>query len=475
MNRLLSAAVLLALIPLSAFGAATITIVNVDGAGEGFNDPTPVAPIGGNTGTTLGQQRLNVFQAAANVWGATLTSSITIIVNAQFDPQTCTATGAVLGAAGPASVTANFVNAPVLNTWFHRALADKFRGFDGNPGQPDIIATFNSSLGSSGGVGPAAGCGFTFYLGLDNNHGPQTDLFAVVLHELGHGLGFSTATSSSTGAQASGLPHIYDTFLFDRTLNAAWPSMTDAQRAASAINNGNLVWTGANVNSGGLSILASGTPEMAVTAPSNIAGTYIATTPASGGGMVSFPGLTGELMPAIDGAGVSVTDACEAITGANAATIAGKVALVDRGNCTFLVKATNIQAAGAVGIIIVDNAAGSPPITPGGITAAITIPIVAVTQATGTTLKNQLAFRSRRGSGIFTTLRNNTAVRTGMDAQNRLRMYAPNPVQPGSSVSHFDLIAFPNLLMEPAINPDLTHSVVVPQDLTFQLLRDTGW
>jgi hypothetical protein len=34
--------------------AATIVIVNNDGAGEGFNDPTPVAPVGGNPGVTLG-------------------------------------------------------------------------------------------------------------------------------------------------------------------------------------------------------------------------------------------------------------------------------------------------------------------------------------------------------------------------------------------------------------------------------------
>ena len=50
-------------------GDATITIVNKDPVGVGFNDPTPAAPVGGNAGTTLGQQRLNVFQAAAAIWG----------------------------------------------------------------------------------------------------------------------------------------------------------------------------------------------------------------------------------------------------------------------------------------------------------------------------------------------------------------------------------------------------------------------
>ena len=47
--------------------AATIQIVNLDGAGEGFNDGTAVAPIGGNPGTTRGAQRLNVFNQAAAV------------------------------------------------------------------------------------------------------------------------------------------------------------------------------------------------------------------------------------------------------------------------------------------------------------------------------------------------------------------------------------------------------------------------
>src|SRR5262249_48785631 len=54
-------------------------------------------------------------------------------------------------------------------------------------------------------------------------------------------------------------------------------------------------------------------------------------------------------------------------------------------------------------------------------------------------------------------------------------LFTPNPVQVGSTISHWDQIAFPNQLMEPAINGDLTHSVMPPQDLTLPLLRDVGW
>ena len=59
----------------------------------------------------------------------------------------------------------------------------------------------------------------------------------------------------------------------------------------------------------------------------------------------------------------------------------------------------------------------------------------------------------------------------GLTAAIRVLMYAPNPFQGGSSVSHWDVSASPNLLMEPAINPDLTDSV----DLTVDLFRDIGW
>ena len=54
-------------------------------------------------------------------------------------------------------------------------------------------------------------------------------------------------------------------------------------------------------------------------------------------------------------------------------------------------------------------------------------------------------------------------------------MYSPDPFDGGSSVSHWDTSPFPNLLMEPNISGDLTHSVMVPFDLTTSLFIDLGW
>ena len=106
---ILAAAVLaLGLVSGHAAHAATITIINNDGAGEGFNDPTGAAPVGGNPGVTIGQQRLNVFQEAATIWGSILPSCVTIQVQAQFIALSCSPTSAVLGSAGPVSVAHDF-------------------------------------------------------------------------------------------------------------------------------------------------------------------------------------------------------------------------------------------------------------------------------------------------------------------------------------------------------------------------------
>src|SRR5688572_17072896 len=94
------AALVLACASFAGAQAATITIVNQNAPGIGFNDPTPVTPVGGNPGTTLGQQRLIAFQHAADIWGATLTSNVPIRVGASFVPLPCTDASAVLGSAG---------------------------------------------------------------------------------------------------------------------------------------------------------------------------------------------------------------------------------------------------------------------------------------------------------------------------------------------------------------------------------------
>ncbi|HET9250706.1 MAG TPA: peptidase, partial [Candidatus Eisenbacteria bacterium] len=233
----LALAFVLALTVPSAAHAATITIVNLDGANEGFNDPTPAAPIGDNPRTTIGQQRLFVFETAANIWGALLSSDIEIRVGARFDPQTCTATSGVLGSAGPGSVHRDFTNAPFSNTWYHQSLANRLAGADLS-GLNDINATFNSAVGGVNCLTSG------WYYGIDGNEGSQIELLPVVLHELGHGLGFSTSTNAATGTMMNGAPHVYDRFLMSSNSGLHWNEMTSTQRAASSIGCSDLVWDG---------------------------------------------------------------------------------------------------------------------------------------------------------------------------------------------------------------------------------------
>ncbi|MEO8370074.1 MAG: hypothetical protein ABI806_12815 [Candidatus Solibacter sp.] len=175
--------------------------MNGDPAGVGFNDATIVAPVGGNAGTMLGQQRLIAFQAAANTWGATLTAVPIIRVQATWEALTCTATGAVLGSAGALEIFRDFTGAPLAGHWYGKALTAKLFGADPDPATPDIRARFNVNLGN-------AGCltGIFFYLGLDGNHGANVDLVTVLTHEFAHGLGFQTFTSGTTGAFQSSFP-----------------------------------------------------------------------------------------------------------------------------------------------------------------------------------------------------------------------------------------------------------------------------
>jgi len=223
--------------------AANIVVVNRDGAGEGFNDPAPRAQVGGNSGTTLGAQRLIAFQYAASIWGAGLASPVTIRVGAQFNPLFCDQFSAILGAAGPSAVARDFPGAPVASTWFAVALADARFGADIAPGVDDILAFFNSSIGTT--------CPFPnpWYYGLDANPPPgQIDFATVVLHELGHGLGFLSLVDLATGAKLLGFNDAFMRRLERHGASpATYPNMSNAQRVAASRDTGNLHWIGKNV------------------------------------------------------------------------------------------------------------------------------------------------------------------------------------------------------------------------------------
>lgn len=463
MRRLFALASLLVLATSAFAGSGRIVILNMDPPQAGLNDPTPVEPVGGNPGRTLGEQRMIVYQAAAARWSAALDTDVDILAEAYFTTirDGCSEEGAVLGGAKAKSwAQRNFPNAPLPDTWYPIALANSLAGFDLEPGAADIYMQFNADLDRPDCLGDSG-----WYYGLDGNHGKDTDLFVVVLHELAHGLGVSSASPSEVFS--GNMPSVFDVHTMDLSSGLRWPQMTQQQRRASMTNTGKLVWDGDHVREYVARFLEPVT-TLTITAPSAIARNYDIGT-ASFGPTARTAAMSGEIVRALDAInieGPSNSDGCTAFT--NAAAMQGKVALIDRGTCTFVTKARNAQSAGAVGVVIVDNAGSncSPPGL-GGEATDVTIPIVSISTKDGDLIKTQLT----ANLPVSTMLRVDPSQLAGTSQQGYMRLYAPCKMEDGSTKHHWDTVSTPNLLMEPVVNGDVLHGL----DLTLYQLLDIGW
>ncbi|SUZ86092.1 uncharacterized protein METZ01_LOCUS38946 [marine metagenome] len=99
-----------------------------------------------------------------------------------------------------------------------------------------------------------------------------------------------------------------------------------------------------------------------------------------------------------DGIGGTTSDACQALTAANAAAMNGNIALIERGDCPFIQKVKTAQDAGAKAVIVVNRDDGSKtdwtsaPIVMGGTEGAndIQIPSLMISTQDGAKLKNAL-------------------------------------------------------------------------------------
>ncbi len=139
-------------------------------------------------------------------------------------------------------------------------------------------------------------------------------------------------------------------------------------------------------------------PVLTINTPASIAGDYAAAGAAFGPPLTAA-GLTGDVVLADDGSS-SGSLACGPLV--NAAAVNGNIALVDRGTCGFAVKVKNAQNAGAIGVIVANNAVG-PPAPMGGTDPTIAIPSIMVAQSTGNTIKADLPgvnVTMRLGGGV---------------------------------------------------------------------------
>ena len=152
------------------------------------------------------------FTHAANLWGSLLTSPQAIEIDACWS----SLPPGVLGSASAFDFFRNFSAAPAGDTWYPVALANAYSGTDLSPGDPEIIANFSSNLRG-------------WYFGTDANPAAnQYDFVTVVMHEIGHGLGFTGLMEYGSNRVArwgrgSGSPAIYDRF----TENGSGQSLID--------------------------------------------------------------------------------------------------------------------------------------------------------------------------------------------------------------------------------------------------------
>ncbi|WP_461098926.1 T9SS type A sorting domain-containing protein [Spirosoma luteolum] len=149
------------------------------------------------TGFTAEAQK--AFQYAVDIWSSIIVSPVPIRIKAEW----VSLSPGILGSAGPAEIRLASDGTQKGRGIYPIALAEKIaRRPLNNPDSSDINARFSRNN--------------NWYFGLDGKTpANQTDLVTVVLHEIGHGLGFIGyyATTGTTADFVTNFPAVYDHFI----------------------------------------------------------------------------------------------------------------------------------------------------------------------------------------------------------------------------------------------------------------------
>lgn len=144
------------------------------------------------------KQAKQAFQRAVDIWATKVSSPVTIKVQANWKPLD----PGVLGSAGPQTIhgcTKKCVKGMKPNVWYPAAIANKLSKKDLDSGTADIVANFSSAYPN-------------WHFGSGNAPNGEYDFTSVVLHELGHGLGFVGAANvqgDQGTVRLSGYPLVY--------------------------------------------------------------------------------------------------------------------------------------------------------------------------------------------------------------------------------------------------------------------------
>lgn len=173
------------------------------------------------------------IQAAVDVWSQSFKSSVPIQIEILWERQN---SDKILAAASPGRFFNGFNGAPDSQIWYASAMANALAGKDLDPNSPEVTVRINSSNGTN------------LYLGTDGNCPiSKFDLESIVIHELGHGLGFLSNSDydNNFGVGSLNRPTPYDAYaqLPDgrRLMDVPSPS----PELGRALTN-TLAWSGAN-------------------------------------------------------------------------------------------------------------------------------------------------------------------------------------------------------------------------------------
>ena len=197
------------------------------------------------TYTGFTDEAKEAFQYAVDIWNSLIRSPVPIRIDTSFTDFDGYEDGRIiLGGARPAG----WKSPRSLDLWFPEALADKRASRDLADDEPDIITRFNSHEDAN------------WYFGIDGNTpSGKTDFVSTVLHEIAHGLGFTSfatvensslwifSASSGRGKLRDGNPElaqIYDFFVENGSGKTIMSSADPSDALTKLYTSNDLFWNG---------------------------------------------------------------------------------------------------------------------------------------------------------------------------------------------------------------------------------------
>ncbi|EMR01827.1 M36 family metallopeptidase [Cesiribacter andamanensis] len=265
------------------------------------------------------------------------------------------------------------------------------------------VFAYEDQLGANAGTSPDGGANLIFDFPADLSQQPGTYVKAAttnlfywnnLMHDVFYQFGFDEVSGNFQHTNFSGQGQGLDAVMAEAqdgggTNNANFLTLQDGIPGRMQM----YLWTSAQP-----------AELLFITSPAAVAGGYMGIE-AAFGKPLDETGVSGSIVLADPANGCSGAPALPAgsvvVPFTNQEQINGNIALVDRGECSFIEKALNAQASGATAVIVVNNIAGGGALSMGGDETGnlVLIPAIMISKEDGDKLKAALT------QGLSGTLR----------------------------------------------------------------------